>query len=87
MIAHSAHGTLSEGQDMKKESVVAENAAWRSCTPGELVQIGVQQRRSERRRALLRGLSLAVAGCAAVSALGTYWLPRREPPFAPGGLV
>ena len=72
---------------MKNDSVLAEDAPWRTCKPGELVQLGAQQRRRDERRALLRGLSLAVAGCAAAGAVGICWVSRREQPFAPGGLV
>jgi len=72
---------------MKNESVVAESAVWRNCTPGELEELRAQQRRRQQRRALVRGLSLAMAGCAAAGVLGTLWLPMREERFAPGGLV
>jgi len=73
-----------------KNNPLAESSVWRDCLPGELVELGAQQRRRQQRRAVLQGLGLAAAGCAAAGALSTLWFQPRQPqkqPFAPGGLV
>ena len=76
---------------MKSDQALQGDSAWRDCTPGELVQLGAQQQRRAGRRALLRGLGMAAASCAAAGAVGLAWYrqpgPQRNQPFAPGGLV
>lgn len=77
---------------MKSDPALPSDGMWRDCTPGELVQLGAEQQRRAGRRAFLRGLSLATAGCAAGGAVGlVLWYqqrgPRPEKPFAPGGLI
>jgi len=72
---------------MKTDAGVADGGSWRECVPGELRELAAQQRHRQQRRALLRNLSVTVAGCAAVGIAGVLWLPRREKRFAPGGLV
>ncbi len=72
---------------MKTDAGVAEGGSWRECASGELSEVAAQHRHRQQRRALLRNLSIAAAGCAAVGIAGVLWLPRRETRFAPGGLV
>jgi hypothetical protein len=72
---------------MKTDSGVADNGSWRECAPGELSEFAAQHRHRQQRRALLRNLSIAVAGFAAVGIAGVLSVPRREKRFAPGGLV
>jgi len=72
---------------MKTDAGVADGGSWRECVPGELTELAAQHRHRQRRRDLVRNLSIAVAGCAAVGIAGVLWLPRRERRFAPGGLV
>lgn len=79
---------------MKSDPAMPSDSAWRDCTPGELVQLGAEQHRRAGRRAILRGLGMAAAGCAAVGAVGLVWyrqhgpgLHQPQPRFAPGGLA
>src|SRR6267142_6963370 len=72
---------------MKTDAGVADGATWRECVPGELTELAVQHRHRQQRRALLRNLSIAVAGFAVVGIAGVLSVPRREKRFAPGGLV
>jgi len=71
---------------MKTDASIADGGIWRECVPGELSELAAQHRHRQQRRALLRNLSIAAAGCAAVGIAGVLWLPRRETRFAPGGL-
>lgn len=72
---------------MKTDAGVAESSGWRECVPGELTGLAAEHRHRQQRRALLRNLSIAAAGCAAAGIAGVFWLPRRETRFSPGGLV
>src|SRR5258705_13963006 len=72
---------------MKSYEETADEAVWRNCTPGELVELATRHRHREERRTLLRSLSLAAAGCAVAGTLSVVWSQRRERPFAPGGIV
>jgi len=72
---------------MKTDAGVADGGSWRECVPGELTELAAQHRHRQQRRDLVRNLSIAVAGCAAVGIAGVLWLPRRERRFDPGGLV
>src|SRR5262245_31597590 len=72
---------------MKTDANVADGSPWRECAPGELTELAAQDRHRQQRRELLRSLSIAAAGCAAVGIAVVLWPPRREQRFAPGGLV
>ena len=72
---------------MKTDASVVESSSWRECVPGELTGLAAEHRHRQQRRALLRNLSIAAAGCAAVGIAGVFVLPPRQTRFAPGGLV
>lgn len=72
---------------MKTDANVADGSPWRECVPGELTELATQHRHRQQRRDLLRNLTVAAVGCAGVGLAGILWLPKREPRFAPGGLV
>ena len=72
---------------MKTEASAADGGSWRECVPGELRELAAEHRHRQQRRALLRNLSIAAAGCAAVGIAGVFLLPQRQTRFAPGGLV
>src|SRR5262245_36164902 len=72
---------------MKTDASVDDGSPWRECAPGELTEFAAKHRHRKQRRELLRGLSIAAAGCAAVGIAVVLWPSRREKRFAPGGLV
>lgn len=72
---------------MKTDAGVSESATWRQCLPGELTELAAEYRHRQQRRALLRKVGVAAAGCAVVGIAGVFVLPRRQTRFAPGVLV
>jgi len=72
---------------MKTDAGVADGGSWRECVPGELSELATEHRHRQQRRALLRNLTITVAGCSAVGIAGFLALPRQQKRFAPGGLI
>ena len=72
---------------MNTNADVADGGSWRKCVPGELTELAAQHRHRQQRRALVRNLSIAAAGCAVVGVASVLWMQERERRFAPGGLV
>ena len=60
---------------MKTDPGVADGGTWRECVPGELSEFAAKHRHRQQRRALLRNLSIAFAGFAAVGIAGVLTLP------------